>query len=320
LIDAALEIEPFALPVLWEHCRANALLQNFATAQNSCNQIKKIAPDSPLGWYGEATAYLNTGDLARAAKGFSEAIERDPGDYEMVSAMTVFWVQLGDAEQADQWQRRAEAVGAGQPFPMWSRLELLQYREQHDRALTFVKQVLDGKPENRHGRNSMFRHILAYESALDGDYQAGLMPYREALPWAFEPVLEVPKYLASQVLDIIQIAGLLKLAEPMSGRPEELMSLVETHVDDQSPAWGVWQPSISRAAIATIRGRHDEALDWLNDAWDKNWRFGWRAVLINDAVLSQLAGEPGYETLKARFETDMERQREEAYALMGIIK
>ncbi len=320
LIDAALEIEPYALPVLWEHCRANAYLQNFATAQNSCNQIKKIAPDSPLGWYGEATAYMNIGDIARATKGFSDAIVRDPGDYEMVSAMTVFWVELGDAEQADQWQRRAEAIGSGQPFPMWSRLSLLQYREQHDLALTFVKQVLDGKPEDRHGRNSMFRHTLAFESALAGDYEAGLIPYREALPWAFESVLEIPENAPNQIGDIIQVAGLLKLAEPMSERPEELLSLAETHIDDQKPNWGLWQPSISRAAVATIRGHHDEAIDWLNKAWDKNWRYGWRAVLINDAVLSQLAGEPGYQALITRFETDMERQREEAYALMGITK
>ena len=320
LIDAALEIEPYAIPVLWEHCRANAVMQNFTTAQSSCNRIKKIAPESPLGWYGEATAYLNTGNIARATKGFSDAIERDPGDYEMVSAMTVFWVELGDAAQADQWQQRAEAIGAGQPFPMWSRLELLQYREQHDLAKTTAKQVLNGKPEDRHGRNAIFRHTLAFESALDGDYQAGLLPYREALPWAFRPVLEVPDDLPKQIGDIIQIAGLLTLAEPMSERPQELLNLVETLADDQHPSWGLWQPSISRAAIATIRGHHEKAIDWLNKAWDKNWRNGWRAQLINDVVLSQLADEPGYHALVTRFETDMERQREEAYALMGITR
>lgn len=320
LIDAALEIEPYAIPVLWEHCRANANRQNFAAAQNSCNRIKKIAPDSPLGWYGEAIAYLNIGDIARAVKGFSDAIERDPGDYEMVSAMAVFWVELGDAEQADQWQQRAEAIGAGQPFPMWSRLSLLQYREQHDLALTLVKQVLDGEPEDRHGRNSMFRRILAFESALNGDYQAGLMPYREALPWAFKPVLEIPENPRGQRRDIIQTANLLKLAEPMSERPEELLRLAEASIDEQQTILGPWYSFVLRASIATIRGNHDEALGWLNKAWEENWRSEWRALLIDNAVLSQLADKPGYRALVTRFETDMERQREEAYALMGIKK
>ncbi len=320
LIDAALEIEPYAIPVLWEHCQTNALIQNFANAQISCNRIKEIAPESPLGWYGEATVYLNMGNIARAIKGFSDAIERDPGDYEMVSAMSSFWVQMGDAEQADQWQQRAEAIGAGQPFPLWSRLELLQFREQHDLAHNFVKQVLDKKPEDRHGRNAIFRHMWAFESGLKDDYQAGLTPYREAFPWAFKPMFEQPDNVQNQIGDIIQIAGLLKLAEPMSERPEELLSLAEAHIDKQHPAWGAWYPNISRAAIATIRGNNEEAIDWLNKAWNKNWRIGWRPDLLYNVVLSQLASEPAYQELVTRFESDMERQREEAYLLMGITK
>jgi TolB-like protein len=320
LIDAALEIEPYAVQVLWEHCQTNAFRQNIEIAINSCARIKEIAPESPLGWYGEALAYLHTGNLARAVKGFSDAIERDPDDYEMLAAMSSFWVLLGDTEQADRWQQRAEAIGAGQPFSIWSRLKLYKYREQHDLARNLAKQVLDSKLQDRHGTNFTFRHTWAFESARKGEYEAGLVPYRESLPWAFKPSLEPPDNVQEQAADIIQIAALLKLAEPMSDRPEDLLRIAELYVDVHHPAWGVWTSDLSRAGIAIIRGQHEEALALFDKAWDKHWRFAWREILVDNTVSSQLAGQPGYQELIARFETDMERQREEAYQLMGITR
>ena len=320
LIDAALEIEPYAIRVLWDHCHTNALVQNVAAALSSCVRIQEIAPESPLGWYGWGIVHLNAGDIARGAKGFFDAIERDPGDYEMVAAMCGFWVLLGDAEQAQLWQQRADAIGADQPIPILNRLQLYKFREQHDLARDLAGQTLERKMEDRFSTNSLFRQTWAFESARIGNYQAALNPYRKAFPWAFPTPLEVPDDLQGQVWDIIQIAGLLKLAEPMSERPEQLLNIIADIVDQQNPRWGAWNPDLTRAAIATIRGEREVAINWLNSAWDKKWRDGWREQLLDDATFTQLAGEPGYQELVARFEADMERQREEAYALMGITK
>jgi len=320
LIDAAVKIEPYAVHALWDHCQTNAFLQNVAAATNSCNRIKEIAPESPLGWYGEALAHSNNGNIAAAARGFSIAIEKDPGDFEMLAVMCNYWLLLGDLEEAEKWQQRADAIGAGQPFTIWSQLEVYQYQEQHDLARKLAKQVLDSKQEDRHGTNHFFRHIWAFESAFKGDYQAGLGPFREAFPWAFDSSLPKPENVQRQVYDILQIAALLKLAEPMSDRPSELLRIVENHIDELPAGWGVWSQDLSRASIASIRGQNEEALGFLNSAWDRNWRWGWRQKLINNAILSQLANEPGYQELIARFETDMERQREEAYQLMGIAR
>jgi tetratricopeptide (TPR) repeat protein len=320
LIDAALEIEPYAIRVLWDHCYANALMQNVAAALSSCTRIQEIAPESPLGWYGWGTIHLNAGDIGRGVKGFSDAIKRDPADYEMVAAMCGFWVLLGDAEQAQLWQQRADAIGADQAIPIWNRLKLYLFREQHELARDLAGQTLERKMEDRFGSNSFFRHVWAFESARIGNYQAALKPYREAFPWAFSTSLEMPDDFQGQIWDVIRIAGLLKLAEPMSGRPEQLLDIIAGSVDQQNPRWGAWNPDLTRAAIATIRGERDVAVNWLNSAWDKKWRNGWREQLLDDVILTQLAGEPGYQELVARFESDMERQREEAYVLMGITK
>ena len=320
LIDAALEIEPYASLILWDKCQTNALLQRVETSLAACARIQEIAPESPMGWYGWGLAYLFSGDIARATKYFADAIERDPGDYEMFAGMTRFWLVLGDADEAERWQTRAEAIGAGQPVPIWSRLLVLKYREQHDLARDLASKALAQNLENRHGSQYAFRQTFAFESARDGDYQAALTPFRESAPWAFEPQLVLPNDLNEQVFDIIQIAALLKLSDPTSDRPAELLEAVESVIDQLPPYWAVYSGDISRSAIAAIRGDSEAALQWLNSAWDKRWRTDWRNILLDDVVFSQLANEPSYQELVARFEADMDQQRQLAYELLEINK
>jgi TolB-like protein len=320
LIEAALQIEPYDVRVLWDHCQTNGMLQNVDAALEACARIRELVPDSPLGSYGRAVAYLHVGNIARATKGYAEAIEKDPDDYEMLAAMSSFWVLMGDAQQADNWQQRADAIGAGQPIPIWGRLKLYKFREQHDLARNLARQVLDRKLEERFNTQFTFRQAWAYESARNGEYQAALEPYRERFPWAFEEPLVVPDYLQDIIGDIIQIAGLLKLAEPLSDRPEQLLDIAAENVDRFSPGWGVFTLDLNLAGIAVVRGNHEEALDLLDSAWNKKWRVSWREILLDDAIFSQLADEPRYQALVARFESDMERQREEAYELMGVAR
>jgi len=320
LIDAALEIEPYDIPVLWDHCQTNAYTQNVAASLSSCARIRELIPNSPMGWYGWALAHEYNGDIARAAKGFSDAIERDPDDYEMLAAMTRFWLHLGDVEQAEQWQQRADAIGAGQPIPILSRVRLYQYREQHNLALKLAQQSIDRQIEGRFGSNSALRGMLAFELGRNGDYKGALKPYQQAFAWAFETPLKPPTNVSTKVGDIVQIAALVKLAEPLSERPAELLAIAEQYADQYPPDAGIWAADITWAAIATIRGQTQTALDRLNSAWDKEWRIGLPGILLNGVIFTQLAAEPGYQDLLARFDTEMERQREEAYELLGIKK
>ncbi len=320
LINAAVEIDPYSVLTLWEQCQTNAYLQRMEISLVACERIKEITPESPSGWYGSALARSLSGDMARAAYGFTEAIKRDPGDFEMIAAMNFYWITMGDADQAEQWLQRAEAIGAGQPFPIVARLRLLKYREQHDRVRDLAGKTLAQNAENRHGSQRMLRQTWAYESARVGDFQAALEPYRESTPWAFEPQLLLPADFAMQTGDLIQIAALLKLADPTSERPEQLLKAVENISGQQPAAWGVWASDVDNAAVATIRGDYETALRYLNSAWDKKWRFMWRETLIEDAVFSQLKNEPGYKDLVARFEADMEQQRQLAYELLDVRK
>jgi TolB-like protein len=320
LIDAALEIEPYSARVLWDHCQTNAMLQNTDVSLSSCARIRELVPDSPLGWYGWGVAHMFSGNIAGALKGYSEAIERDPGDYEMIAAMGLFWLLVGDAEQAEKWQQRADAIGADQPVPMWARLTLYEFREQHDLALNFAGQILEREMEDRYGTNAIIRGIWAFESARLGKFKDALAPYRKAFPWAFEEPLVVPANGHEAISDLVQIAALLKLSDPTSQRPALLLEKVEAMIGRHNPRRGAWFNDLVEARIAVIRGDKKAAFEALDSAWDKKWRLGWRPTLMSDAVFTQLKNEPAYQELVARFEADMDSQRELAYELMDIQK
>ena len=49
LINAAVEIDPYSVRVLWEQCHTNAYLQRVEMALPACERIKEIAPESPSG-------------------------------------------------------------------------------------------------------------------------------------------------------------------------------------------------------------------------------------------------------------------------------
>ena len=320
LIEAALEIEPYSIPVLWDQCATNGYMQNLDIALEACARIINISPESPLGSYGLQVAYANVGQLAHAMKNFEDAINLDPGDYEMLAGMSQYWLSLGDLEQARLWLQRAETIGAGQSIPTLARIKFYMFQEQYDLARDLASQVLEQGIEDRYKSNSVFRHTVAIGSIHDGDYEAALVPYRNSFPWAFQSPLDLPPDVADHSYDLIQIAALLTNTDPTSTRPGQLLEVVKTTADQFNPRAGLWTPDLRYAAIAAILGDHEAALNSLNSAWDKNWRYSLRSTLGQNLAFSQLKNEPGFQKLVARFETDMERQREEAYELMGITK
>jgi len=318
LIDEALKIEPYALRILWDKCQASAYLQLTEPALAAAEKIRELEPESPLGYYGRALAHLYNGDIARGIKGYDEAIERDPGDYEMIAAMAIFWSWLGDVDQARAWLQRAEAIGAGQPVPINARLQLYGYLEQYDQARDLARRSLERNLEDRHGINFRLRHANAYVSVLEGDIEAALAPYRKEFPWAFGEAFEPTGTVGWDADDLLIIADLLKRSDPLSERPAQLLGLVEGALDTHHPALGPWHKYRRRAAIEALRGDLDAAIADLERTFEMGYRAYWRTFIVQDPVMLHLQNEPGYRDLVARFEADMERQRDIAYELMGV--
>ena len=61
-------------------------------------------------------------------------------------------------------------------------------------------------------------------------------------------------------------------------------------------------------------------MDFLGVAIEKGWRFDWREVMLRDLQFESLHNEPEFKTLVAMLEADMEKQREQAYDLLGLTR
>jgi TolB-like protein/Tfp pilus assembly protein PilF len=318
LISEALRVDPLDLRIIWIKCQSNAYLGNFELAMEACTRIQELDPESPLGYYGEALTHLYTGDIARALVWYGNAIEKDPGDFEMIGAMSMFWLFLGDPEQARIWLQRAEALGAGQPVPISARMQLYQYLEQPDLARDLAKQALDAGIQDRHGINSFLRHACAYAFVLEGDIESALEPYRLEYPWVFAAELEPPDDYAFMVDDLFVIADLLKRQNPISEQPDQLVRLAEQKINDYPPVLGPWHAEGRRGSIAILRGDYDKAVEHMNRMFEMGSRSWWRTFFIYDPLAMHLTDHPGYQDLIARFEQDMERQRVLAYELLEV--
>jgi hypothetical protein len=185
-------------------------------------------------------------------------------------------------------------------------------------ARGLARQSLERNLENRHGLNYRLRHANAYVSVLEGDIEAALAPYREEYPWAFEEMLSPPGDVSYIADNLFLIADLLKRSDELSARWSELVDLAEAGKDRYSPNLGVSHGHRRSAAIHTLRGNHDAAIADLERTFEMGNRAYWRTFIVHDPVMLRLHNEPGYKDLIARFEADMERQRELAYELLGV--
>ena len=75
---------------------------------------------------------------------------------------------------------------------------------------------------------------------------------------------------------------------------------------------------VTCAELLLNDGNNDKAIDHLEAMYDMNYRAYWRTFIYNDPVMLHLREEPDFQALIARFEKDMERQREIAYETLGV--
>jgi tetratricopeptide (TPR) repeat protein len=318
LIDEAVVRDPLSTRILFQQCQTNAMVQNVEKSLAACARIREIEPDSVFVDYGPALAYLYSGDIAHSMQGYLAALEHDPEDFEMLGAMAMFWTTLGDFDRAKTWLQRSEAIGAGQPVPILARLQLYQAQEQHGLARELVQQTIARNLDDRHGSNAYFRQINAFESLADKEYDAALAPFRKVVPWAFAETLQAPEDVALHIDDLIYVADLLQRADPLSPRSAELIELVRPIVGDRSALPFAWVESLRKAQLAAIAGHVDEAVAQLNRCFEKGQRVYWRQFIVYDPIFSRLKDFVAYQQVVARFEADMERQRELANQLLEV--
>jgi len=313
----AAQIEPYSIPVQWDLCWSYMWLQNLPGALEACGQIREIAPDNPMGYYGTSLAYRLDGNLAQAVLWDTQAHEFDPDDYELTAELAVQWLDLGDLEMADHWMNLSESLGSDQPKPVAAKVTLLNHREQTALAGQLAAASLE--LENRSFSRDTIRNSFIIDALKRGDAQSALDAYRVDHPGIFEVPMQVNLEQNSwSVGSLIEIAMIKKSNNLASSEADEILQAAQTILEGAHPSVAPWLADINWAALENARGDTDAALQHLRDAVDHGFRNNWRYQLQHWFVLEDLHNKPEYQSLIALLEEDMERQREEAYKLLGM--
>ena len=250
--------------------------------------------------------------------GYAEASQRDPEDYEMLAAMAMFWIALDDIEQARVWLARAEAIGAGQPVPMYTRVLLYEALEQYDQAGALAVNARARQMDDRHGTESSFRRAVAAHAMREGRWEDGLALYRPDLPWVFEDSLVFPDSAVDWIDDLIIIAALMKNRDPLSARPAELLDFAAANVDDYPPAAGLMTPDLRWAGIHAVRGEEGPAVEALQRFRDYGLFPYWRQGVIENPAVMSLYQNPDYQALLDDYRSFAEEERLRARELLGV--
>ena len=72
--------------------------------------------------------------------------------------------------------------------------------------------------------------------------------------------------------------------------------------------------------VAAARNDKQAALEHLQQAVELGMRWRWQSTLFTTIAFNSLQDEPEFKNLVAKIEEDMDRQREQAYQIPGVLR
>lgn len=319
-VTEAERIDPYSVDVLWDLIAFYSFTCQPEKTLPYAQRIAEIQPDNPNRYWGPGMSYMVSGHLATSLDYQVKATAIDPNDYELPAGIASVWLDLGDPEQAENWAKIADQLGADQPSPIIARVQLYQYREQYGLAADMAKRALDRQLDNRMGSQNVLRRTYISNLVRQGEIQQAIDFYVAEFPGAFATPIDVDMDSNQRDDELLEIALLLQMLDPASTKATELIDAAEQKVHLVDERFLPWQRALERAAIAAARKNPQAAMEQLQQAYDLGMRLRWRNLLLSNIAFNSLHEEPGFKHLVAMLEEDMQRQREEAYQVPGVLR
>lgn len=227
-----------------------------------------------------------------ALRATEKSRQLDPDDFEMPTALSSFYLDMGDVERAATWVDTAMAVAPEAPTTYTARMELALAQGDQRRATTLAREFLDKKLENRLGAQFIAGEILAWDAYRREDYQAVLDWVRTLDETSFVDPISYQElgqaglalHLTVSVLrrsgDNARVQGILDAAGDFLSRHE-----INTPRDE-------WARISLESLIAWHRGGGDEALaGYVRDLKANPPGQGWW-IFMQDPIVEDLAKAP----------------------------
>jgi TolB-like protein/Tfp pilus assembly protein PilF len=319
-LEEAERLEPYSVDVLWDLMAFNGFIGQPEKTIPFAERTGELQPDNPNRYWGPGLAYQLAGQLATSLDYQLNASRLDTQDYELMAGIATTWISLGDVQQAEKWLKLADEIGADQPMPMAARVLVYQYREQYGLAADMAKRVLERDIDNRMGSEHVLRRAYISNLVRSGDTQAALDFYRERIPGAFAEPLNIAESKDEMTRELLELGVLFQKQQAGSERDTALIDAAERHLLGQDPRFIPWRWELARASIAAARNNKQAALVHLNRAVELGLGWRWQNLLLSNIAFNDLHDEPEFKNLVAMIEANMQRQREAAYQMPGVVR
>ena len=338
LLKKAVALDPrFALAIATMSYRQQ--LQSFLgepeyanLAVESALKALAIDPNLPQAHFSLASAYWLRGQVSQARLSFLKALELDPNLVEAMNNYSLLELDAGRIDQAVYWAARSFRLNSNlgnayyhltaplmrldddatterwleegeRRYPNESRLTFIRgifdyvYRGRKSESVKRIRAAAAAQPENEELR-TMASDISLMAAAPD--IEQTLKRAAELAPDTPGPVLAESNQLKYAWLLLRH--GNSARAMPLIDKAEQ--SALETlRKGDES-----YVPRLELAAVSTLRGNHQKALEWLDAAYatgDNDHR-----ALELDPMFEGLRGEARFNELLKRMIEDVARMRD----------
>ena len=270
--------------------------------------VDAVEPEYPMAANSIGTIYgLAYGRLDLANLWYRKALALDPGNPWTASILGLVFLELDDNETAEMWIERSLRQAPGFSWAHGA-MAMLQSYTQNDELLREHADAAE-QAEIRWRQGTALSHGRVPD-LRSGDYHAALARYEEKYPELFSPEPEVSStnYRAG-----IDVAGLFTLSGDRD-RANLLLDGCEAQIS-QMIRVGIYGYWISDVQILALRGRPDDALAALRQAYDQSWVTDWRYFFYVDPNLDSIRDTPEFQEVFTLIKEDMAEQLERTHEM-----
>ena len=314
LLQKALAIDPYSVPVNFDIARYHDSIGDFASALARYRRIIEVEPDYAFAYvYIAAIHYLVEGAVDESLVWYQKAVEHDALSPSLASAQATAYLELGDSDAARVFVEQALDMSPRTFWPLWTSLLMNLYVGDEEAANRDARILHEVYPRNWGALKQLRNADIAegrYESAASRYARA----YRE-LTENEQPLVDSSNCAAA--VDLALILMHLGQSERANDLLDGALAAIET-----MPRLGTEGYWILDVQVYALQGRSDMALAALREAIDQGWRVLSWFYLDYDPNLASIRSEPEFQRLRQRIHDDLAAQaiRAEQLRASGDLK
>jgi TolB-like protein/Tfp pilus assembly protein PilF len=306
-LDKGLEIDPLSARLHLQRGRMLlGPLDEPELAEQAFAKGQELAPEWTAVNFALGDAAFAQGRFADGINWYRHSMTLDPQDHELPASISRFYYQFGLSAEGDDMFRRAQALA---PQEAWIRsLELEQQirANNHERAVTLAKDIINDDVENRGGAYSLA--VRGYVSSM---IQLGKADAVAEFFESVNPGITSSEYVPSELSEVFMQFMLVQALVDMGSYElsNKILTSILAFADRTLPDWRD-DNEYTLAALSIAQGNTDAAIEYaLKDldqpfAKQRNWslnyqKMAWFKPILKDKRVAQRIAELEIETQAA---------------------